>query len=308
MNEWWIVAVALAYDVCLGELPVRVHPVVGMGRVVRLATARAPRSGLPALVAGAALAVLLPLGCAALWIAIERLLAGAPWALALLSVAVLTSTFSVRLLMQEGLVLAGMLERGEIDLARQRLSHLCSRRADELGAEELASAGLASLAENASDSFVAPWFWFLVGGVPLALAYRAINTLDAMVGYRGEYERLGKASARLDDLVNWIPARLTSLLIAAAGPLVGRAGRRALSVAARDARRTPSPNGGWPMAAMAGLLDTRLEKRDSYVLHGAGSATSAVHLRAGVRVVGWVAMLATPLLVARTLLVEGGLA
>jgi adenosylcobinamide-phosphate synthase len=161
------------------------------------------------------------------------------------------------------------------------------------------SAAIESLAENLSDSFVAPLFYFVILGVPGALAYRAINTLDAMIGYHGRFEYLGKVAARLDDLVNWLPARLTAYLLALGGALFipeggparstgGRlsvvfpqegAGMRAWQIARRDHAQTESPNAGWPMAAMAGALGVRLEKVGHYVLGDADQRLTAERVR-----------------------------
>jgi len=123
-----------------------------------------------------------------------------------------------------------------------------------------------SVAENASDSIVAPLLCFLVLGLPATACYRAINTLDAMIGYRGRFEHLGKVTARLDDLANLIPARVSALLLLAGGALTGADARSGWRVLRRDAGRTPSPNAGWPMAAMAGLLGVALEKAGHYRL------------------------------------------
>ena len=123
-----------------------------------------------------------------------------------------------------------------------------------------------SVAENASDSAVAPLLFWAVLGVPGAVAYRAVNTLDARVGYRGRHEWLGKASARLDDLLNLVPARVTAALLLVAGLACGADARRGLAVLRRDGARTESPNAGRPMAAMAGLLGVRLEKVGQYQL------------------------------------------
>jgi adenosylcobinamide-phosphate synthase len=127
-----------------------------------------------------------------------------------------------------------------------------------------------SVAENASDSFVAPLFYYAVLGLPGAVAYRAVNTLDAMIGYHGRYEYLGKASARLDDALNFIPARLTAALLLAAGALCGGDVRSGWRVLGRDGNATESPNAGRPMATMAGLLRVQLEKLGHYCL---GDAT-----------------------------------
>jgi adenosylcobinamide-phosphate synthase len=137
---------------------------------------------------------------------------------------------------------------------------------DGLTVEEVAGATIASVAENLSDSVIAPWLWHAVCGVPAAWAYRASNTLDAMWGYRDEpYEDLGAAAALLDDALNLVPARVTALAICMAA--VGRgAGAEAWRRWRREAGRTVSPNAGHPMAAMAGALDVRLIKRGAYVL------------------------------------------
>ncbi|MDF2706029.1 MAG: cobalamin biosynthesis protein [Nonomuraea muscovyensis] len=158
-------------------------------------------------------------------------------------------------LAREGAYLAGALEGGDLARARARLPHLCGRDPSALEAPELARATVESLAENTSDAVVAPLFWGALAGVPGLLAYRAINTLDAMVGHRSpRYERFGWAAARLDDVANFVPARITGLLTVAAAP----DRRRALAVLARDGHRHPSPNAGRCEAAFAGALDVTL--------------------------------------------------
>ena len=129
----------------------------------------------------------------------------------------------------------------------------------------MSSSAIESVAEGLCDSVVAPLFYFLIFGLPGAFAYRAINTLDSMIGYRGKYEYLGKFAARLDDVLNYIPARLAFLFIVIAASLK-KMGREAWQVARRDHTQTSSPNAGWPMAAMAGALHVRLEKPGHYVL------------------------------------------
>jgi adenosylcobinamide-phosphate synthase len=143
---------------------------------------------------------------------------------------------------------------------------LCSRDPTELDEPLIVAATLESLAENASDSGIAPLLYFCIGGVPGAVFYRAVNTLDAMIGYHGRYEYFGKASARLDDLLNWVPARLTALLLLLAGLVLGRDTRQGWRILRRDARKTESPNAGRPMATVAGLLRVELEKRGHYRL------------------------------------------
>jgi adenosylcobinamide-phosphate synthase len=180
---------------------------------------------------------------------------------------------------------AAELRAGRIAGARAGLQSLCSRDATELDEPELVGASVESVAENASDSFVAPLFYYALFGLPGAVFYRAVNTLDAMVGYRGQYEYLGKASARLDDVLNFIPARLSTLLLLVAGALLGKNPRLGVAAWRRDAATTASPNAGQPMAAMAGLLGVRLEKRGHYALGDAREPLSPAKIGDAWRIV-----------------------
>jgi adenosylcobinamide-phosphate synthase len=180
---------------------------------------------------------------------------------------------------------------GDLVEARRLLSyHLVSRDVTNLDASHVVGAAISSLAENLNDSVVAPLLAYRLGGLPTAYAYRAINTADAMLGYRTpELEWFGKPAARADDIVNWIPARLTALLIA----IASGAPRESLNVARADARRCPSPNGGWPMAAMAGALGVVLVKRGVYTLHARGRHPTPADLARARRVTTLAAALAT---------------
>jgi adenosylcobinamide-phosphate synthase len=158
-----------------------------------------------------------------------------------------------------------LLRRGDLTAARQRLTHLVGRRTHHLDEAEIARAVIESVAENSSDAVVAPLFWGAVAGLPGLLAYRAVNTLDAMVGHHSpRYERFGWASARADDVANYIPARLTALLAAALAPLAGGSGRAALAVWRADGSKHPSPNAGVCESAYAGALGLRLGGRNDY--------------------------------------------
>ncbi|QIS10786.1 cobalamin biosynthesis protein [Nocardia arthritidis] len=168
-------------------------------------------------------------------------------------------------LARTGRAMADRLEAGDLAGARALLPSLCGRDPDVLDADGLARAALESVAENTSDAAVAPLWWGSVAGVPGLLAYRAINTLDAMIGYRNErYLRFGWAAARVDDLANLIPARITGLLTAALAPLIGGRPADALRAWRRDAVKHPSPNAGVAEAAMAGALGVRLGGRTQY--------------------------------------------
>jgi adenosylcobinamide-phosphate synthase len=155
--------------------------------------------------------------------------------------------------------MAELLDRGDVDAARRLLPSLCGRDPSVLDGPGLTRATLESVAENTSDAQVAPLLWAVVGGMPAVLAYRGINTLDAMIGHRSpRYARFGWAAARLDDAANYVAARVTAALAVLAAPLAGGSPSRAVRVWRRDAARHPSPNAGVVEAAFAGALDVRL--------------------------------------------------
>jgi adenosylcobinamide-phosphate synthase len=260
-------AAAYALDLALGEPPNLIHPVAWMGVVIGRAKAWALRGTKRAQLArGATIALVLPSACAAAAFVILHSARRHPLLELALSVALLKPMFAARSLREAAFAVRDALEAGDLESARSALGSLCSRNADALDPEELVAATIESVAENTSDSVVAPLLFFAGAGVPGAVFYRCVNTLDAMVGYRGRLEYAGKASARLDDLLNLLPARVTALLLLAAGALTGGSGRNGVRVLRRDAGRTESPNAGWPMATMAGLLRVRLVKVDHYAL------------------------------------------
>ena len=275
-------AIALSVDALLGEPPAALHPTVWLGRWIdagrRRRTARMPAGAFleGALVVGGA-----TLLAAAAGLAVDRMISGltprSTAGRAILRGLALKPALSLRALLAAAGEVESALRTGDLTDARRLLSyHLVSRPTATLSAADVAGATISSLAENMNDSVVAPLLAFRVGGLAAAYAYRAINTADAMLGYRTpELEWFGKAAARTDDVVSWIPARLSALLIAAAAPAVGGSPRAALAAARADAGRCPSPNGGWPMAAAAGALGVVLVKPGVYTLHASGRAPAA---------------------------------
>jgi len=191
----------------------------------------------------------------------------------LLHAFILKGALSLQLLCNVAHQMSHFLERGQIDKARKQLTWLCSRDPSNLKADELAGATLESLSENLSDSVVTPLFYYVLFGPVGAFGFRAANTLDSRVGFRGRNEWVGKFSARFDDVLCLIAARLTAILLVLGAAAchrkeMGTMVRRGLSVAWRDANQCDSPNAGWPMACFAGILDVRLEKRGQYSLNG----------------------------------------
>lgn len=261
---------AFAVDVCFGELPNRWHPVGWMGKGISLFCRLTPRAG--KFVSFTAGGVLVGSGAALSAVIgwqIERMIAGYPFLLAaLVQAIVLKQTFSVRALAGAARRAEAAIRRGDLPAARQQLAfHLVSRDVSQLSESQIAAATIESVAENSSDSIVAPLFYFAVAGLPGALLYRYVNTCDAMVGYRTErFEWLGKPAARFDDFLNLIPARLTAVLILAVSGAIAQQPRVGWGVWLRDRRATASPNAGQPMSAAAGVLGVELEKVGYYRL------------------------------------------
>ncbi len=259
-----VLALAVALDLTLGEPAKWVHPTVWMGRHIAFVEKWMPKRGVLGLAAGLSIALTLP----AIWGAEVYFLG--MWlkevhtvAYIVVGAVLLKTTFSVRLLHREAALVQGHLDRGDLGQVRARMPSLVSRDPSGLSAEQATAATVESVSENINDSFLAPWLFFALFGLPGAFVYRMINTLDSMIGYRGVYEHLGKASARLDDLINLVPARLAGLLlVAASGFLPGQRIGRAWNTMWRDHGRTQSPNAGWTMSGMAGALGVRLEKVD----------------------------------------------
>jgi adenosylcobinamide-phosphate synthase len=278
-----VLLAAIGLDLAFGEPPSRVHPVAWLGRALAAGRRRLCRGSRRALLlrgAGVTLAVaaLSALGGALLDALGARL---GPSGLVLEAVA-LTTLLSVRDLVAAARRVAVHLGRG--DLARARASvgrDLVSRRTDELDAGRVASAAVESVAENLTDAFVAPACFYLVFGLAGAAAYRAVNTADAMFGYReGALEHFGKVAARLDDALNLLPARLAGWAIVLAAGLAGARAGGALRVMRRDRGLTASPNAGWTMAAMAGALGVTLEKPGAYRLGSGPLPDAAAIVRA----------------------------
>ncbi|WP_017623457.1 cobalamin biosynthesis protein [Nocardiopsis chromatogenes] len=240
--------------------PRRGHPVALFGSAAARLEQALYR---PSRARGALFAALSAGAAAGLGVAVER--AAGPGGRAAATAGAAWAALGGAMLAREAEAIADALESGDLDEARRRLPGLCGRDPSVLDEKGIARATVESVAENTSDAVVGPLVWGALLGLPGLLGYRAANTLDAMVGHRSErYDRFGAASARLDDLANWAPSRLTALLACAAAPLVGGDPRRALRITARDGDRHPSPNSGRCEAAFAGALDLRLGGTNRY--------------------------------------------
>ena len=218
----------------------------------------------------------------------------------------LSTTFAVAGLARAGNRVRDSMNANDIDESRLGLRNLVSRDPSVLRPSQVAAAAIESVAENTTDSYIAPWLAFAFLGLPGAFAYRTVNTLDSMIGYRGCYEYLGKASARLDDALNLIPARVSALLILVSGSLHGLPARRGWTWAWRGRLLTESPNAGWTIGGMSGVLGVVLEKKSYYRIGDGLREPAAADIGTSVRIAYTVAGLGLvtvmPVLAVRSLI------
>ena len=276
---------AWGLDLAFGEPPNALHPVAWLGRVAGPVGERLKRWPPVLALVGGALA----------WWAMALGLGGGAWALQSAWVSrlpvwtavpvlalLLKPTFAWRMLRDEVAAVERALGPGDdLPAARAHLRRLVSRDVSGFGAGPVRETVIETLAENLGDSLIGPLAWYALAGLPGAVVYRMANTLDAMWGYRGEWEWAGKWAARADDVLSWVPQRLAAVLLL--GPAAGVTAWRTLR---RVARAAPSPNGGWPMGAMALRLGVRLGKPGVYVLNEGAAVPGAGHVARALRQAG----------------------
>ncbi len=274
------VLIALLVDQYLGEPPARWHPVVWMGNYLNAVAPRVlPVSSVPPTPLAARDLKTFTIGAVYWWSGVaiifivaallQWVLLKLPWALAALLMGLALKPLLAWAMLRREVQAVEKALAESLEAGRERLSWLVSRDTSSLSESEVRESAIESLAENLNDSVVAPIFWFVLFGLPGAAIYRFANTADAMWGYKGvrggvNWEWAGKWAARSDDVLSWLPARITALL------LVLVAGGLNVKVLMLEARKTPSPNSGWPMAAMALALGVRLQKPGVYVLNASG--------------------------------------
>lgn len=283
--DFWlqVLLLALLFDILFGEPPAFIHPVVWMGKMINVFTIGAPLRhrriyGLFMAFSCAGIAVLAGFLIISLGTGLLGLIIAAYF---------LKSSFSIRMLLVLALGIRKDLEAGNIGKARTDLKTFVGRDTSALNESQSASAVIESLAESFVDGILSPLFYFLVFGLPGALAYRMINTLDSMIGYRKEpFIDLGYASARLDDIVNWVPARLSVVFIFIASFFFGKPSDT-IRTCIKDHYKTASPNSGWSMAAVSGALNVRLEKVGFHVLGGQYNEPQPFQIKKAVNIVGF---------------------
>ena len=279
---------AVVIDLALGEPPPPIHPTVWMGRLIEIGY-RFGRRLRPSM--QKAWGVVLGVGVVAVFALAAYVLLQFVYGLfteplqILITAVLLKCTFSIRRMREYALDLASAVRRNDYAEARSILRHIVRRDPATLTDTQVISAGVETVAEGMGDGIASPLFYYALFGVPGAFAYRAINTLDSMVGYKDpEFLNLGWFSAKLDSLANWLPARLASILMLLAGRLLGESASRGWRILLRDRNRTESWNAGWLMSAMAGLLGVRLEKPGFYTLGDPDQQLNYSHLTRAVRI------------------------
>ncbi|NLF74588.1 MAG: cobalamin biosynthesis protein CobD [Chloroflexi bacterium] len=287
---------ALILDQLVSDPPNRYHPVAWMGNLITMLKHHTPKKNHQVQFAyGTGIAVGGSVGMAALgrmvtW-GLKRLPTPVNW---LGEALILKLVFTLRGLTAAAQVVETALVREDLPEARRLVAwHLVSRDTSQLTASQVAAATIESLAENESDGVIAPLLFYVSGGLPATLAYRYLNTTDSMLGYHDEqHEWLGKAPARLDDLANLLPARLTAGLLILATWLTGDDPDHARHIWQRDHALTASPNAGHPMSAMAGALNVELEKVGHYRLGAGNRQPETADIRRAVHMVRMATVLA----------------
>jgi len=263
-----LLLLALAIDLAWGEFPRAVHPVVWMGRITSfLEKGNRGQSPASQFFYGLGMVLVITgLFVVPAYFLLSYLKGLNLVAYVIVGAVLLKPAFSLRELRHAALGVKRLLLEDKLDEARFALRSLVSRDTRELPKPLLVSATVESVAESTCDSFIAPLFYFLLLGVPGAIGYRVVNTIDAMIGYHGRYEYAGKFAGKLDDVLNFIPARLTALLLVIAAFLSRLDGRASWRVVHSEHAKTESPNAGLSIAAVAGALNVQLEKVGHYKL------------------------------------------
>jgi adenosylcobinamide-phosphate synthase len=270
IDSVFIFTLAFLIDLVLGEYPDRIHPTIGIGKLIIYLKkkAKSPNPRLEkangvfmALIIMAVVA--LPVGALLFWLrfsfgSIPYIIVGA---------ILFKATFAITGMGQYTKPIAAALKNNDLAGARKWLPYIVRRDPNSLNERQIVSAAVESIAESTTDGITAPFFFFALFGVPGAFAYRVINTLDSMVGYKNaEYKNIGWFSAKLDTITNYIPARITAYLMVASAILLGMNWRESWRILQRDKHKTSSPNAGFTISAMAGALNIQLEKQGCYKL------------------------------------------
>ncbi|RNJ76481.1 MAG: cobalamin biosynthesis protein [Nitrosopumilus sp. H8] len=287
MIEAVIVSLALVLDIALGDPKSRYHPTAWIGSLIALLVPLAKRTrslekpGGVLVVITAVSVVVVPL--VALDMALEAVAAGVVLG-AITGVILFKTTIAVRGMERHALDVVCHVERGDLESARASLSCIVKRSTAGLDQRKIISGVLESISENTTDGVTGPMFYYALLGLPGAFAYRVVNTADSMIGYKTPIFRdVGWFAAKCDTVLNYVPSRLTGLVMIVSAALLQNDWRGSYKTMLRDGRNTQSPNAGYPMAALAGALQTRLEKTGCYALDGGAVEPTVRHVREAIR-------------------------
>ena len=289
MMEFWskVLLLAVLFDIIFGEMPAHFHPVVWMGKLISLFVGAAPCRHRK--LYGLSIVIF----CVGITVLLARLLefTGTGILGMVITAYFLKSSFSIRMLLISAIGIQKDLDSGMIEKVRCDLKTFVGRDTSRLNSHQSASAVIESLAESFVDGVLSPLFYFLLFGLPGALAYRMINTLDSMVGYKREpFLELGYASAKLDDLANWVPARISIMFLFIASIFSGKP-FDSLKTIIHDHNKTASPNSGWSMAAVSGAMNVRLEKTGYHILGDKYQQPGTTHIRKTVFMISYSSLL-----------------
>ena len=297
VDSVFIFALALIIDLAFGEYPDRIHPTIGIGKLITYLKVKSKNSNPKVEKTNGVLMALLIMLVVALPVFVllfflRQLPAPFGEILYIVVGAILfKATFAISSMGQYTKPIAAALKRNDVDGARKWLPFIVRRDPKSLNERQIVSAAVESIAESTTDGITSPFFFYALFGVPGAFAYRVINTLDSMVGYKtAEYKNIGWFSAKMDTITNYVPARLTAYLMVAAAALLGEDWRESLRILQRDKHKTVSPNAGYTISAMAGALNIQLEKQGHYTL-GDDHGISAEHIPKALRIMTLTAVL-----------------
>jgi adenosylcobinamide-phosphate synthase len=262
-----IIFIAVLIDLIFGELPTQIHPVVFIGRIIDFFKLLNEKySNINNRISGALLTIFLIILLCLIFAVIIWIFNFNYVLMIIISAILLSTTFSIKLLISTADNVRIELN-SDIIKARKSVSYLVSRDTSQLSYDNIISAVIETLTENITDSVISPIFYTFILGILGGISYRVVNTLDAMIGYTNPKNiKIGWFPAKLDDILNYLPARITGILIVMAAFILKLNWRNSYKIMIRDAKKTPSPNSGYPMAATAGALDIQLIKPGYYIL------------------------------------------
>jgi adenosylcobinamide-phosphate synthase len=292
-----IFALAFVIDLVVGEYPDRIHPTVGIGKIITFLKPKLKNSNPRVEKANGVLLAIIPMLVTALPVFVLLFFLHQSFgiygqiAYIIVGAVLFKATFAIKSMGYYTKPIAKALKENDLEGARKWLPYIVRRDPNTLTERQIISAAVESIAESTTDGTTAPFFFFAIFGVPGAFAYRVINTLDSMVGYKNvENKNIGWFSANLDTIANYIPARLTAILMVAAAALLGENWRESKIILQRDKAKTTSVNAGWTISAMAGALDTQLEKQGCYIL-GDDHGITPDHINRALRIMTATAVL-----------------